>query len=96
MDVRSPGPSTDVPGTMSRILRVADDVMAYLWTTRSDNSASFPAVGCAYEISCDSLKFVYFMASAFRTFSELFTGIFITAFHAPVPVVVNRAVANVV
>ena len=41
MDVRSPGPSTDVPGTMSRILRVADDVMAYLWTTRSDNSASF-------------------------------------------------------
>ena len=55
-----------------------------------------PAVGGTHKVAGDALEAVNAVAFAFRTFLKSIGGVLITAIQAPVSVVVNRAVADIV
>ena len=55
-----------------------------------------PAVGRPDEITRDALELIQMMASALGADLEVRGGVFVSAIHAPVPVMVHRAVAHVV
>ena len=55
-----------------------------------------PAVGRADEVSCDTLKPVDVLASAFGTCRQAVLRILVAAVHAPVAVVVDGAIADII
>ena len=58
--------------------------------------SAVPAVGCSYEVSCDTLELVDVLSTAVRTFGESLFRILKSAVHATVAVVVHRAVSDVI
>ena len=57
--------------------------------------AAVPAVGCTHEVAGDALQLVNMAATALRTDFQMVVGVFVTAVHAAVAVVVDAAVTHV-
>lgn len=89
------GPSTDVPSTM-RTIFIDDGLLMYDTVVELGEFCFVPAVGRSYEVAGDSLQAVDGMAAAVRTCFEFGRSILVSAVHAAVACMVDRAVSDIV